>query len=266
MSLLPNTYKLVKGKYVCEEEVWEVEGWESLADLKIKKVTDNDSLVVLPSGDTVFYRDSQHRYFLVTEDGLESLTSVTSVLKVIDKPGLLRAGVALALAGQDPFEVWAKASTRGTSVHNALEELAQFGTIPDLESFVEEDRGYVSGLCSWWAMYSPSTIKTEVIVASPDLLVAGRFDLLCEIDGVVTLVDLKTGKGKVYKEHWLQLSLYEILMKDSGLEPLPTASAVLAVGPDGVYEYKATPDIARELAPKIVEMFYGLKKIEGELK
>lgn len=261
-------YEALEGVYKDPESdaVWNPDGWQDLMAAGVGVVKPADTLTVTPNNDIVFYRDSQHRYYNVGYGRLSNLTSVTTVLKLLDKPGLLRAGVKLAMSGVDPFQEWAKASTRGTAVHNALEMLAVEGTIPDLESYEPQDRGYVSALCKWWGKYQPATIATEVVVMSKETGLAGRFDLLGSIEGACTLADLKTGKGVVYKEHFLQLALYEILMAESGHDPLPSQSGVLAVGPDGEYQYLMTPDSARRAVIPIVEAFHALREVEKDLK
>ena len=161
-----------------------------------------------PSGVQIAFEDGtdgKRRGYRV--DG-KVFPSVTTILGVIDKWGpLMHWAVQETKAGRDYRETRDTAATRGTSVHDALEVLATEGTPPSLTDFPEEDRGYVSGLCSWWLDHEPKAVLVEQIVASKRLRFAGRFDLLAVIDGTTHLLDLKTS-GRVYETHHLQAVAY----------------------------------------------------------
>lgn len=233
----PAIYKWVNGEYRDPESeaVWDSEGVEELHNAGVGYVKPGDTLTRLPNNGLIFYRDSQHRYFWVG-DKLESLTSVTSVLKVLDKPALVHAAWKLGAEGKDYRKEWKGAADRGTSVHAALEELAA-GVVPDVGAFPDEDRGYVQGLVSAWLDLSPVVAASEVCVASRDLGVAGRFDLLAAVGGEPTLIDLKSNrKAAVYDSHHLQVAAYAHLMVESGWGA-PAGTAVLAVGEDGSYRF-----------------------------
>lgn len=199
------------------------------------------STITTPSGIEITFDEDKHRYLV---DG-ERFPNVTTILGCIDKSGPLMAwAVAETKAGRDYKQTRDTAATRGTSVHDALEVLAQDGTPPSLGDFPEEDRGYVKGLCSWWLMHDPEPVMVEQIVASKRLRFAGKFDLLANVDGFSTLIDLKTSK-RVYETHHLQVGgAYRLALVECGWED-PFQAAVLRVGEDGSYEYvpaKAGPE------------------------
>ena len=240
----------------------------ALEQAGVKKVKDGDTLTRLPSGGLVFYQDSTHRYYAILADCRASLTSVTSVLKVLDKPALVHAAWRLGLENLDYKVEWGKAATRGTSVHDALEALAVDGVagIPDLDAYPEEDRGYVSGVAAAWIALAPRVAATEVVVADVVEGVAGRFDLLAEVDGQLTLMDLKTNaRGRVYSSHFLQLAGYEALMEASGWAR-PERSLVLAVGEDGSWQVQETPDSARRAWPHVLAAFKANRELERDWK
>lgn len=209
-----------------------------------------DVVATLPCGVDVLYRDSSHRYWIVDAwDGdriakKHTAYSVTSILKILDKgEGITRWAVRLAQEGKDWQDERDSAGTRGQSIHDALERLARDNAAPALWDYPADDRGYVQALSAWWLDHKPEVIQTEVIVAHPELDYAGRFDLLCRIDGKVWLVDLKTAK-RVYREAHLQLAAYAAAMDACGYDP-PERMGVLRVGKDGAYEFArswATPD------------------------
>ena len=113
---------------------------------------------------TVEYRDASHRYWVHYENQRTAAVSVTSALKVLDKPALLswaeaagaEGAVRLERAGElrdvDPSEAIrivringmgmdAKrdaGADRGTAVHRVLEFWARENEVPDLADFPEK--------------------------------------------------------------------------------------------------------------------------------
>jgi hypothetical protein len=206
-----------------------------LVACKVKELAPGDVVTTLPDGEVIYYRDPSHRYWHLTLDGKRPLVSVSTVLNVLDKPGLLSWVREITLQGENYWEVRDASATRGTSVHSALEALATEGTIPKLADFPEEDRGYVQALAGWWLEAKPEVIASEVIVASLEHNFAGRFDLRCRIDGKVTLLDAKTSKRVYPTTHFAQLEAYEGASVESGYDPTDQRM-VLRLGGDGVYE------------------------------
>jgi hypothetical protein len=98
--------------------------------------------------------------------------------------------------------------------------------------------------------------KTEVMVGSAKHGFAGRYDVRCEIDGQICLLDLKTGKG-IYDAALLQLAGYELASVEMGEEPVDRL-VVLRLGADGKYE---TKDSHATLG-----MFLGVKAAYDALK
>ena len=65
---------------------------------------------------------------------------------------------------------------------------------------------------------------------------AGRVDLVAEIDGRVTLTDLKTNpSGRCYDESHAQAAAYALALPECGL-PEPERCIVVAVGADGSFD------------------------------
>jgi hypothetical protein len=147
------------------------------------------------------------------------------------------------------------ASKRGNSVHDALEGWAMGGVLPDPDVYAEHERGYVQGLRAFLEESKFVAEKSEVIVASVEHRVAGRFDLTGRIPEPVNLVyhlteknekrkvfnptsalvDLKTSKG-VFGEYHLQTAGYKGCMVESGYEE-PERGYILRVTKDGRYEF-----------------------------
>lgn len=189
------------------------------------------------------------------------LTSVTTVLGVLDKPAIARwseaCGAAGALAavrmgeldpqihhddeaigvvrtlGLGADAAKRKAATRGLTIHDALEVWCRDGDLPSPTDLDPEQRPYLQGLMRALLALDPEPTDVEQITCHLRHGVAGRFDLRARIDGRDTLVDLKTSKrGRGYPEAHLQIAAYDLAEQSLGAPPAER-HLVLAVSPDG---------------------------------
>ena len=78
----------------------------------------------------------------------------------------------------------------------------------------------------------------EVEVHSDRYGYAGRFDLVCEINGKIWLIDFKTGKD-IYPESSLQLVAYKTAIEEQGIMHVDKTGVVLATE-EGEYMFKET--------------------------
>ncbi|HEY4452357.1 MAG TPA: PD-(D/E)XK nuclease family protein [Solirubrobacteraceae bacterium] len=218
---------------------------------------------------TVEYMPNSHRYALIRGQERIPAISVTSALKVIDKPALLgwaeRCGVEGALrleragsliypdggrvavedaismvrqTGQGADARRDAGGERGNAIHEALRLYNELGDVPKLGDFDPEVRGYVQGLCRWLLASRPEPILVEQVVGSMTHGYAGRFDLLADIDGQKVLVDLKTA-ARTYVEQHLQIAAYmHALVECHGgedSEVYADKGLILLVGADGTF-------------------------------
>jgi hypothetical protein len=184
------------------------------------------------------YRDASHRYWIVRGEERFPAISVTSALKIIDKPQLVgwaeRMGVEGALrlergdslrypdgshvpipdairmvrqTGEGADAKKEAGGDRGNALHEALRSYCEVGDVPRIKDFDPEVRGYVQGLCGWLLRDKPEPVLVERVVGSPEQGFAGRFDLLAKIDGEYVLADLKTS-ARPYPEQHLQIAAY----------------------------------------------------------
>lgn len=211
---------------------------------------------------TVEYRDASHRYWLHFGGERVSAISVTSALKVLDKPALLSwaeacgaEGAAFLAANGELEGIPAReaiyrvrmhklgmdakrdaGADRGTAVHTVLELWARERRVPKLADFPAEIRGYVQGLCAFLLDADPKASSVERFVGSIEHTYAGRLDMRAEIDGRDCVVDLKTNpRGRVYEEAHLQARAYALADVECG-NPEPDGIVIVAVGEDGGFE------------------------------
>jgi hypothetical protein len=230
--------------------------------------TREGSEITVYDGFSVEYRDASHRYWTITGAGGTAghertpAISVTSALKVLDKPALVawaermgvegalrleRSGVLADINEEDALGVvrahgeGAEAkreagADRGTAIHEALRVYCSEGKVPNVGDFDPHVRGYVQGLCKWLLQAQPEPILSEQVVASPTHGFAGRLDLLATVDGRRKLVDLKTNPaGRVYMEAHLQTAAYVLAAYECGLDPVDDA-VIVAAGEDGGFQ------------------------------
>jgi hypothetical protein len=221
-------------------------------------VQDGSELEVYPEF-AVEYRDVSHRYWIHAEGARVPAVSVTSVLKVLNKPQLLKwaesrgAEGAARLAAMGELKDVAPEDAGdlvrlhklgadakrdaggegGTATHSVLEHWGRYEEIPNLADYQPEVRGFVQGLCGWLLKRAPKPTSTERIVGSAKHTYAGRLDMRAVIDGKDTLVDLK--RKRVYTEAHLQTRGYALADVECG-NPPPDDILIVAVAGDGSFQ------------------------------
>lgn len=224
----------------------------------------------MPNGDVVWYDDSRHAYFDRIEERpggkwvgptdarLPSPSTIGKLLETSNE-GLLRwaarttcEGVSelgtRTIEGMAGDAIWdllnarkltyrdlrSKRADEGTSVHEKiLGCLAAGERIPSLSDVSDEERGYAQGVLAAWHDLDPKPIAVEQVVYSRENRYAGRFDLLCKLDGRLAILDLKT--GYVGNGAHTQLAGYVAATEESGFGVVEKA-LILKVSDDGTYD------------------------------
>ena len=180
--------------------------------------------------------------------------SVTTISAMLHRPALerwklvtvARKGLEVGAAGGnsrretvtkvcgEPERIAADAAAIGDEVHNAAEALAKG------EPVVVSKRAapYVESWRAFMANHQVNILAVEQTVWNDTVGYAGTFDLLCELDGLVTLVDYKTSRA-LHEEIALQLVALahgEHLVDPEGvIGPMPAVEQAVGVDlrPDG---------------------------------
>lgn len=210
---------------------------------------------------TVEYRDASHRYWLHKDGARTPAVSVTSALKVLDKPALIswaeRCGAegaarladmgeldnvppeeAINLVRLHKLGVDAKrdaGADRGTALHDVQELWVTEGKTPKLGDFAPEVRGYVQAYSLFLVTREPEPVEVEVIVGSVKHGYAGRLDMIANLDGRRILLDLKSSPtARVYPEAHVQTQAYCTALPECGIEEVEGA-LIVAIGADGTF-------------------------------
>lgn len=203
---------------------------------------------------TLKYRDSDHAYIL---NG-KRVVSVSTLAKVsYNDPGGLMGWVRNeTLEGRNYKDTTKFTQECGQAAHDQLEAFALTGRSLDARDQPERVHGALKAVAQWMHDYEPKFKASEVIVCSPTLRFAGRFDFLAEVEGELVLGDLKTTDKnwdhfRRYKAAaaYAQLAGYAYGYAEMWPElEQPTKRAILHVSTSGEYDWK--PDVCPELSDK----------------
>jgi len=197
----------------------------------------------------VYFDAEKHAYYVSENNGeYVEVPSVTTVLKTLNKPALLywvgneaadyiRRNLSpgqyvdemdieeLAAGASRAFMHGQKrAAFVGSMVHNWIERywknLANGIGVPKLPYNEQAQKG-VKAFLAWVEEHQVKPIAVERIVVGYGVIdrkirpaYAGTTDLIAEIDGVPTVLDVKTSKA-VYDEYLLQLGAYTYAISDT---------------------------------------------------
>jgi hypothetical protein len=211
-----------------------------------------DGLIVrVHRGYTLAFDPETHTYTLQKDGQERILPSVTRVLSVIAKPKV--SAWAMDLMAQHILDNYSpgmsledmvlltqeargmhleesrKATGTGSEVHDWIEAFLQ--GLPRGLPVNPPSMKAVQAFIDWWKGEKREVLLCEEIVAHPELLYAGKIDLLF-VDG--TLVDFKTSKA-LYPEYELQLGGYALALEAwEGIRP--QKGLLVRVGKDGTAE------------------------------
>lgn len=145
------------------------------------------------------FEDGHHVYRLHGD----VIPSVSTVLEPLS--GELYAGI-----GKKTLD---RAAEKGSEVHFAIEIWIKYGA----DEISEEHRGYFEAFLKWWEATKPIVIGSEVRTYHKILRYGGTIDLLCIIDGKLTLVDFKCTAAFNEMTCGVQLEAYSQALKSHGI-------------------------------------------------
>lgn len=151
------------------------------------------------------------RYYKV--DG-ERLVSVTTVLSVIEKPGL--AHWRGSVGNDEADRISTEAAEHGTAIHGYVErfnrgDCGPYG--PPIDTIIQP---YIA----WHRTDVSCVLAAEKLVVSRQFKFAGTADVVVAlVDGAVAVVDLKTSKSALGEDAWsLQLAAYCLALAEEDID------------------------------------------------
>jgi hypothetical protein len=150
-----------------------------------------------------------------------SVTTVTGCLDFGKSNALMRWASRLGLQGIDATAYRDETAEIGTLAHSIVEchltgVNLDFTGVPEdrKNAALDSARSYFA----WHEAHSVEPIETETEYVSEEHRYGGRIDVYARVDGLLTLLDIKTGKG-LYLEHLVQVAGgYRRLLVENGRE------------------------------------------------
>lgn len=144
--------------------------------------------------------------------------SVTTILSILEKPGVHYWIANVTKAGEDWEEVRDAAGRVGTLAHDLIAcHLAKrgVGMVGYSPVEVEKAERCFAKYLQWEKEHPLSPVMIETPLVSELFKYGGTPDLLAEIDGKFVLIDFKTGGG-IYDSYFCQLAAYRKLLEEQG--------------------------------------------------
>lgn len=200
-------------------------------------------------------------YYQLEVDGkIVELPSVTTILRVIDKPALIqwaaKQGALAVLTNPEKYDTPEKAAaaiydiqdtatSRGGKAHEVAEAYASFYEAGMPDKFTSDDP-YFPAIKAFFETMHPEILYKEVRLVNLEQGYAGTADLIARVGPKSFVVDFKTGKA-VYPEARLQVEAYRqctMLIKGDGtrvsIYPMADAGAVVLLRDDGTFAWTET--------------------------
>jgi hypothetical protein len=194
----------------------------------------------------------------------ERIVGVTTVLSVLSKPYLVVWANKLGLQGIDSTRYTDKMASIGTIAHLLVMHHLK-GTTPDLDEFSKADidtaNNCMKSFYEWEKVHELEPILLETPLVSDIYNYGGTADFIGKVDGVIEIMDFKTGKA-IYDDYLTQVAAYRQLAKEHGYEI--NRARILRIGRDNSegFEERLTTkfDLEFDLFKHCLEI-YNIKKI-----
>lgn len=155
------------------------------------------------------------------KDG-KRLVGVTTVCGVLNKPALLQWANKIGLQGIEMTSYVDNLAGIGTLAHGMCTSF--LGVAPDFdyndytENQITLATQAFNSFKAWYELNKVELISAEQALISEDYQYGGCYDIYAYLNGLKTLIDLKSGSA-IYPEHILQVAGgYGLLMKENDLE------------------------------------------------
>ena len=198
------------------------------------------------------------------------IPGVTTVLKQLgwSTRALIAWARREALAGNDPDKIRDKAADIGTLCHYMIECHCK-GVEPDLTEYspaniAQAENGFLAFL-DWEKINKPTYLENEIQVISEEYQYGGTIDIIADLHGKKTLLDLKTSNG-IYDEMYVQVSAYMTAYNETANEPIEDACILQISKVDASFAFF---DIAADklyTAWQVFQHCLWLQKLQRQMK
>lgn len=218
----------------------------------------------------------------------EKLKGVTTALQILAKPALitwaakmaadyieqtLEAGIAYDEVQIKEFAKaaqWAHrakkdtAADTGTMIHQWIQDYVE-GKDPKMP-VNEGMQQAIKNFVEWWTKQDVKVLKAEQKLCSRKLKLAGTADLVCELNGKLTVLDWKTGSG-IYPEMLLQMGAYAMMYQEEFKVPVRQLGVVNCSVKSG-FKVFFTNDVRKltSIYKKVLQLVHDMDYVEEHLK
>jgi len=161
-----------------------------------------------------FKRARAHQRYRLADGTI--VPGVTTIVGLLNKPHLVAWANKMGLQGIDTTAYTAAAAGAGTCAHEMIQAMVG-GPEVDFSKYTGEEieaaQNAAEKFRAWLQKHDMQTHLIEEQLVSERYRTGGTIDWYGELDGKMTLVDIKTS-GNVYAEHVIQVAAYAQLLKD----------------------------------------------------
>lgn len=206
--------------------------------------------------------DGKHIY---TNSKGKKVPSVTTIIGVMNKPGLAKWANMLGLNNVGYEDFLDERASIGTDFHKMVEEYMfgkPVGGIHFKES-IEMFRRFMV----WAENHYYKVFAAEQVLVGERF--GGTVDAIGEVDGALTVIDYKTAKT-VYADFFVQLAGYGLLIKELMPETYERIQAfgVLTMRREEMYKFITKKDMEKHFMPVFLhafELYTAWDKISNEV-
>lgn len=146
------------------------------------------------------------------------VVGVTTYLNELAKPALVKWANKLGLQGIDSSKYVDNLADIGILAHAMIMSHLR-GEPFDYTDYTEEQvalaKNCFKSYLEWESAHTVTPISVEVSLVSEEYQFGGTPDLLAYVDGVITLIDFKTGTA-IHSEYSIQVAAYWVLLLERG--------------------------------------------------
>lgn len=186
--------------------------------------------------------------------------SVTEILSIVAKPGLVAWANNIGLAGKSTKDESQRIAGIGTEVHARIEQYFKEGIT---EAITAEALPSLHLFNNWLQKHKIEPILIEESLISPKFGYAGTIDLLAKVDDKLTLIDFKTS-NRIYKDYFAQLCAYKRLLSERDF--VIESMCIVRLGKDYMAEEKEVTNeqLYLEYFDATFNLYQILKKLESD--
>lgn len=181
----------------------------------------------------------------------------TTILKQLDKPFLVKWANKLGKEGKDVTEYVNNSAKLGTLIHSIVESHLLKQEI-DVSNYTDDELTLAElafgRYMAWENQHTIENVEVEKVLVSETYKYGGSIDIYCKLDGVYTVIDLKTSKS-VSLDQEIQVSSYEQLVRENDL--LVDRLLIVNLGKEATSKLNVV-EITRNKSSKYFKLFKQL--------